>query len=66
MQMNYDRLHGTFVCEPLPCCNLYPCTLAVRLDACILLATASTTHYICDVMHGARLVVSGYIFRPLS
>ena len=34
-----------------------PCTSAVRLDACILLATASTMHYICDVMLGGKLMV---------
>ena len=36
-----------------------PRTPAVRLDACILFATASTTHYICDVMQCGRLDVSG-------
>ena len=36
-----------------------PRTPAVRLDACILLAIASTTHYICDVMHCGGLDVSG-------
>jgi len=40
-------------------CNLYPCTPAIRLDACILLAIACTTHYICDVMLCGGLVVSG-------
>jgi len=34
-------------------------TPAVRLDACTLLATASSTHYICDVMHCGGLDVSG-------
>ena len=32
MQMICDRLHGRISCEPLPCCNLYPCTAAVKLD----------------------------------
>jgi hypothetical protein len=50
-------LHGRIACEPLPCRNLYPGTPAVRLDA-LLLTTASTTHYICDVMLGG-LFVSG-------
>jgi len=36
-----------------------PRTPAVRLDASILLATASTTHCICDVMHYGGLDVSG-------
>jgi len=36
-----------------------PRTPVVRLDACILLATTSTTHYICDVMHYGGLDVSG-------
>jgi len=36
-----------------------PCTFDVRLDACILLATASTMHYIYDMMLGQGLVVSG-------
>ena len=36
-----------------------PHTPAVRLDACILLATASTTHYICNVIHCGGLDVSG-------
>ena len=58
MQMIYDRLHGRIACEPLPCRNLYPYTPVVRLDA-RLLATASTTHYICDVMLGGGLYVSG-------
>jgi hypothetical protein len=52
-----DTLHGRIACEPLPCRNLYPGTPAVRLDA-LLLTTASTTHYICDVMLGG-LFVSG-------
>ena len=56
--MSCDRLHGRFAREPLPCRNLYPCTPADRLDA-RLLATASTTHYIRDVMLGGGLFVSG-------
>ena len=56
--MSCDRLHGRFAREPLPCRNLYPCTPAVRLDA-RLLATTSTMHYVCDVMLGGGLFVSG-------
>jgi hypothetical protein len=59
MQMNYDRLHGRTACKPLPCCNQFPCTPTIRLDARLLLTTTSTTHYICDVMHGGWLFVSG-------
>ena len=58
MQMICDRLHGRIAYKPLPCRNLYPCTPADRLDA-RLLATASTTHYIRDVMLGGGLFVSG-------
>jgi hypothetical protein len=36
-----------------------PCTPTVRLDAHLLVTTFSTTHYICDVMHGGSLFVSG-------
>ena len=36
-----------------------PCTSTTRLDACLLLATASTMHYIRDVMHCGGLDVSG-------
>ena len=36
-----------------------PRTPAVRFHACILLATASTTHYIYDVMQCGGLDVSG-------
>jgi len=36
-----------------------PRTPAVRLEVYTLLATVSSTHYICDVMHCGGLDVSG-------
>ena len=37
----------------------YSCTPTVRLDARYYLLLASTLHYICDVMLGGGLFVSG-------
>ena len=54
-----DRLHDRIACEPLPCHNLYPCTPTVRLDTRLLTCYYFYYDYICDVMLGGGLYVSG-------